>query len=253
MTELAQEAALADEHASAADLAGSAGRRLISLRERSRSNAELLGSADFTSHTFLLDELSRLYPSDAVRSEEGRGDAHHDSGQRLWVIDPLDGTREFCDPPRQDWAVHVALVVDGLPVVGAVALPARRLTLSTASPPRLPPLARRPLRVLVSRTRPTELGRVVADKLGGELIPMGSAGAKAMAVVLGEAEVYVHSGGQYEWDTAAPAAVAIAAGLHVSRLDGSALLYGRPDPWLPEILVCRPELADLVLTLCTAS
>jgi 3'(2'), 5'-bisphosphate nucleotidase len=252
MSGLMQGATSALDHATAATLARLAGERLLSLRERSGSSAVLGRSGDITSHTFLLNELGRRFPCDAVRSEEGRRDLPHDYGQRLWVIDPLDGTREFCDPPRQDWAVHVALVLDGLPVAGAVALPARRLTLSTESPRVLPPVLHRPLRVLVSRTRPSEYGRVIAERLRGDLVSMGSAGAKAMAVVLGEAEIYIHSGGQYEWDSAAPAAVAIAAGLHVSRLDGSAVHYGRPDPWLPDILVCRPELAVAALTLCQA-
>ena len=88
---------------------------------------------------------------------------------------------------------------------------------------------------------------IVAEALGAELVAMGSAGAKAMAVVLGHADIYAHSGGQYEWDSCAPVAVAKAAGLHVSRIDGSELRYNQPDPYLPDLLICRPELAAEVL------
>jgi 3'(2'), 5'-bisphosphate nucleotidase len=166
---------------------------------------------------------------------------------RVWIVDPLDGTREYGEVPRTDWAVHVALVVDGTPVAGAVALPARGLTLATDAAPALPPRGEGSPRVVVSRSRPPAAATRIADALGGELVSLGSAGAKAMAVVLGEADVYPHSGGQYEWDSAAPVAVAAAAGLHVSRLDGSPLVYNRPDPYLPDLLVCRPELADRVI------
>ena len=165
---------------------------------------------------------------------------------RVWIVDPLDGTREFGEPPRTDWAVHVALVIGGEPVAGAVALPARGLVLSTASPPRLPPGVERP-RVVVSRTRPPASAQQLVNALDAELVPMGSAGAKAMAVVLGDADIYAHSGGQYEWDSAAPVAVAASAGLHVSRLDGSPLRYNQRDAWLPDLLICRPELAQPVL------
>jgi 3'(2'), 5'-bisphosphate nucleotidase len=165
----------------------------------------------------------------------------------VWIVDPLDGTREYGEVPRTDWAVHVALVVDGRPVAGAVALPARGLTLATRPPPPPPPAWHGPPRVVVSRSRPPAEARRMAEALGGELVPCGSAGAKAMAVVLGEAEAYPHSGGQYEWDSAAPVAVAAAAGLHVSRLDGSPLEYNRPDPYLPDLLICRPELAEAVI------
>ena len=136
-----------------------------------------------------------------------------------------------------------ALIVDEVPVAGAVSLPARHLTLGTAPPPRLPPRAPGALRIVVSRTRPPAAALALAARLQAELVAMGSAGAKTMAVVLGEADIYVHAGGQYEWDSAAPVAVAAAAGLHVSRLDGTALRYNRPDPWLPDQLICRQELA----------
>jgi 3'(2'), 5'-bisphosphate nucleotidase len=165
----------------------------------------------------------------------------------VWIVDPLDGTREFCETGRTDWAVHVALTIAGEAVAGAVALPARGLTLTTDPPPPARPTHDEEIRILVSRTRPPYQAQLVQEALGGRLVPMGSAGAKSMAVVLGDADIYAHAGGQYEWDNAAPAAVATAAGLHVSRLDGSPLRYNQPDPWLPDLLICRPDLAERVL------
>lgn len=202
---------------------------------------------DRSSHQLLASRLAEERPRDAVLSEEAADDLSRLGSSRVWVIDPLDGTREFGELPRQDWAVHVALCVQGIAVVGAVALPAMGTVLTTARPPAVatPPPRRR--RILVSRTRPTELANLLAGALDADLVPMGSAGAKAMAVVRGEADVYAHSGGQYEWDSAAPVAVAQAAGLHASRLDGSALTYNRRDPSLPDLLICRPELAEPTL------
>jgi 3'(2'), 5'-bisphosphate nucleotidase len=202
---------------------------------------------DRQAHLFLVDLLAREAPDDAVLSEEGRDDLRRLENERVWIVDPVDGTREFSEPGRTDWAVHVALAIDGVAVAGAVALPARGLTLTTDPPPPARPPDEDEIRILVSRTRPPHQARLVQEALGGRLVPMGSAGAKAMAVVLGEADVYAHAGGQYEWDNAAPAAVAAAAGLHVSRLDGSPLRYNQPDPWLPDLLICRPDLAEPVL------
>ncbi len=166
--------------------------------------------------------------------------------RRVWIVDPLDGTREFSEG-RVDFAVHVALVENGVPTAGAVALPAEHLVLATADPPTVPPRGQRRLRLLVSRTRPPVEASTVAARLDAELFPMGSAGAKAMAVVRGDGDIYLHAGGQYEWDSAAPVAVALAAGLHATRLDGSVLTYDHADPWLPDLLICRPELAAEVL------
>ena len=179
-------------------------------------------------------------------SEEG--ERATEGGGRTWVVDPLDGTREFGEPGREDWAVHVALVVDDEVVVGAVALPARGVVLSTGAPPALPPTTRTQPRVVVSRTRPPPFAEAFAEEIGGELTPLGSAGAKTAAVVLGEADVFVHAGGQHAWDTAAPTAVALAAGAHVSRLDGSLVRFDCADPWTPDILVCRPSLREAALT-----
>jgi 3'(2'), 5'-bisphosphate nucleotidase len=181
-----------------------------------------------------------------VLSEEG--ERATEGGGRTWVVDPLDGTREFGEPGREDWAVHVALVVDEQAVAGAVALPARGAVLSTGAPSSLPPPDRRPPRIVVSRTRPPAFAEGFAEALGGKLLSLGSAGAKTAAVVIGEAEVYVHAGGQHAWDTAAPTAVALAAGAHVSRLDGSPVRFDCADPWTPDLLVCRPWLREAALT-----
>ena len=208
---------------------------------------------DRQAHELLAAELAAARPADAVLSEEGADSTARLDAERVWVVDPLDGTREYSEPGRTDWAVHVALVVDERPVAGAVALPALGLTLSTADPPRLPVARPGPPRLVVSRSRPPQQASDVATALGAEMAPLGSAGAKAMAVVRGEADVYVHAGGQYEWDSCAPAAVAAAAGCSVSRLDGTDLRYNQPDPYLPDLVICRPELAGAVLAALAAS
>lgn len=240
-----------DDHRLAAALATEAGELLVRLRaELAGEGAEgkALGRAgDAAAHELLMDRLAAARPADAVLSEEGAADPARLTAPRVWIVDPLDGTREFSEVPREDWAVHVALVVGGSPVAGAVALPARGLTLGTLPAPAPPPAGDGPPRVLVSRTRPPAEALRIAEVLGGTLVPLGSAGAKAMAVVLGEADAYAHSGGQYEWDSAAPVAVARAAGLHASRLDGAPLAYNGADPYLPDLLVCRPELAPAVI------
>jgi len=184
---------------------------------------------------------------DALLSEESPDDGRRFRSKRVWIVDPLDGTREFGEPERDDWAVHVALVDRGELAAGAVALPARRETYSTAVPPTLPVATQRAPRIAVSRTRPAKEAELLAARLDGELVPMGSAGAKAMAVVTGNVDIYVHSGGQHAWDSAAPVAVAIAAGAHASRIDGSQLMYDQETTWLPDLLICRPEWRDRVL------
>ncbi|HEY8523520.1 MAG TPA: 3'(2'),5'-bisphosphate nucleotidase CysQ [Acidimicrobiales bacterium] len=240
-----------DDHALASRVAAEAGELLIDLRRRLTSEGvsarTLKDAGDAEAHELIVRLLTEARPGDAVLSEEGAADPARLDHQRVWIVDPLDGTREFGEVPRTDWAVHVALVVDGSPVAGAVALPARQLTLGTEPAPDPPPAPRGAPRVVVSRSRPPYEAVRIADAIGGELVPLGSAGAKAMAVVLGDADVYAHSGGQYEWDSAAPVAVARAAGLHASRLDGSPLVYNQPNPYLPDLLICRPELADDVI------
>lgn len=223
------------------------------LAEAGTDEREIKDRGDRRSHEWLMDALRRVRPDDAVLSEEGKDDLARLAASRVWIVDPVDGTREYGEG-RTDWAVHVALAVDGMPVVGAVALPGLGVTLATASPPPLPDRdPDSPVRLVVSRSRPPALATAVASTLGGVLVPMGSAGAKAMAVVRGEADVYVHGGGQYEWDNCAPAAVALAAGLHATRLDGSPLRYNNADPYLPDLVICRPELADDVLTAVAAA
>ena len=238
------------DHAFAARLATQAGRLLLAVRDElaDATPAERKSAGDKRSHDFLMEALAAERPADAVLSEEGADSAARLDAERVWIVDPLDGTREFSEPGRTDWAVHVALWQAGELVAGAVALPAQGITLATPdvpSPPAAPP---RP-RVVVSRTRPPAVALTVRDGLNGTLVEMGSAGAKAAAVVQGLADVYVHAGGQYEWDSAAPVAVARAAGLHTSRVDGAALAYNRPDPLLPDVLICRPKYADAVLAI----
>lgn len=245
---LAELAPDADDHTVAAALATAAGQRLLEIRaEVGHADAKALRSAgDQGAQDLLAMHLSLLRPADAVLSEEAKDDRARLQASRVWIIDPLDGTREFSETGRSDWAVHVALWVDGELAAGAVALPERGLTLATPDVPQPPPNLGRH-RVVVSRTRPPREAAEVSAALDAELVPLGSAGAKVCAVVLGDVDVYIHSGGQYEWDSAAPVAVARAAGLHTSRLDGTALAYNRADPYLPDLLVCRCELAERVL------
>ena len=240
-----------DDHIFAAQLAASAGDLLTEVRQElaGQETQVIKDQGDKRSHDFLMQALAQNRPTDGVLSEEGSAHSVHplrEDCERVWIIDPVDGTREYSEPLRTDWAVHVALALNGQPVVGAVALPALGLTLSTATSLPLEPFGPVPATPLVgvSRSRPPAVALAVAESLNGELVEMGSAGAKAMAVVRGEVDLYVHAGGQYEWDNCAPAAVALAAGLHVSRLDGSPLTYNHPDPWLPDLLICRTELAS---------
>jgi 3'(2'), 5'-bisphosphate nucleotidase len=198
------------------------------------------------SHQYIVGALRAARPLDAVLSEEAADDPTRLRSDRVWIVDPLDGTREFGEADRTDWAVHVALARQGRAVCAAVALPAQSRVLSTQPPPPRP--ERRPgrLRLVASRSRPPAITLSLAEELGAEVLPMGSAGAKAAAVVSGVADVYIHAGGQYEWDVAAPAAVAAAAGLHASRLDGSPLRFNQIHPWSPDLLICHSELTGLV-------
>lgn len=232
----------------AAHLAAEAGRLLIAVREGSGLMGKALGVAgDAAANRYLCDAIRTARPDDGLLSEEEKDNPVRLAKSRVWIVDPVDGTREYSEG-RGDWAVHVALSVDGAPVLGAVALPglAGEVVLLSDQPQPLFPMAGRP-RFLVSRTRPAHEAEDVAAALGGELVPMGSAGAKAMAVVRGEAEVYLHSGGQFEWDSCAPVAVALAHGLHCSRIDGSPLIYNQPDTYMPDLLICRAEWAERVL------
>ncbi|MET4428183.1 3'(2'),5'-bisphosphate nucleotidase CysQ [Mycolicibacterium sp. 624] len=244
------------DHQLAARLATEAGELLLGVRaELADADAkERKAAGDKRSHDFLMAALAAERPGDAVLSEEGADDRIRLTSDRVWIVDPLDGTREFSELGREDWAVHVALWVrngdHGELVAGAVALPAQGVTPATPDVAPPPPAPATP-RVVVSRTRPPEVALAVRDALGGTLVEMGSAGAKVAAVVQGLADVYVHAGGQYEWDSAAPVAVARAAGLFTSRIDGSPLRYNQSDVLLPDLIVCRPELADAVLAVTT--
>ncbi len=239
---------MSDDHELAGRLATEAGELLLEVRAEfaDAESADRKAAGDRRSHEFLMAALAEHRPEDAVLSEEGADDKVRLNSDRVWIVDPLDGTREFSELGRQDWAVHVALWERGELVAGAVALPAQGVTLATptviapAAAPGAP-------RVVVSRTRPPAVALAVRDALGGVLVEMGSAGAKVASVVQGISDVYVHAGGQYEWDSAAPVAVARAAGLFTSRIDGSRLVYNQSNVSLPDLIVCRPELADAVL------
>lgn len=248
-------AATPEDHRLAADLARQAGELLMALREElveaGATASELKAEGDSRSNEFLMDRLTAARPADAILSEEG--DRDHGplatgrlDAERVWIVDPLDGTREYGEPPRMDWAVHVALAVDGVPVVGAVALPAQSLVLNTAYPLGLRDQPSTPPRVIMSRTRRPASATHLAQALGAEVVEMGSAGAKVAAVITGTADVYAHNGGQYEWDSCAPVAVALATGLHATRLDGQPLIYNNADPLLPDLVVCHPALVDQV-------
>jgi 3'(2'), 5'-bisphosphate nucleotidase len=240
-----------DDLALAARLATGAGAILRDLQANSSLEGKALGRAgDAAANAWLMAEIAAARPDDAILCEEERDGAARLAASRVWIIDPLDGTREYGEG-RTDWAVHVALAIDGVAAVGAVALPGIDRTLTSAPGGAVPP-ANIPPRMLVSRTRPAREAVAVAQAIGAELLPMGSAGAKAMAVVRGEADIYLHTGGQYQWDNCAPVAVAAAHGLHCSRVDGSAILYNDAETSLPDLLICRPEWADRVLALVAA-
>lgn len=230
----------------AAHLAKVAGDLLITVRGSGMLSAKALGKAgDATANQFLVHALREQRPEDGLLSEEEKDNAERLSMNRVWIVDPVDGTREYGEE-RIDWAVHVALAIDGVATIGAVGLPGAGVVLRSDQPQAVPP-APETLRMVVSRTRPAREATEVAARLGAELVPMGSAGAKAMAIVRGEADIYLHSGGQYEWDSCAPVAVAQAHGLHCSRIDGSPLIYNQADVYMPDLLICRKEHAERVL------
>jgi 3'(2'), 5'-bisphosphate nucleotidase len=232
----------------AAHLADCAGKLLLEVRASGLFSDKALGKAgDATANQFLVHAIRAARPDDGLLSEEMKDDGIRLAKRRVWIIDPVDGTREYGEG-RVDWAVHVALAIDGVAEIGAVALPGVGVVMRSDQPSTLP-RAGTPLRMVVSRTRPAKEALDIAQKLGAELVPMGSSGAKAMAILRGEADIYLHSGGQYEWDSAAPVAVAQAHGLHCSRIDGSALKYNNQDVYLPDLLIGRKEHAQSVLKL----
>jgi 3'(2'), 5'-bisphosphate nucleotidase len=238
----------ADDHVLSEWLATVAGERLLEVRAEGLEGRELKDAGDQAAHEVLTKLLATHRPDDAVLSEEGKDDKARLHAERVWIVDPLDGTREFSEPPRDDWAVHVALWSGGDLVAGAVAQPALGETFSTAAPPVVPPRTSERPRIAVSRTRPPAFVEALAAELGADLVPMGSAGVKVISVVRDVSDAYVHAGGQYEWDNAAPVAVARSAGLFCSRVDGSELRYNQDDVSLPDLIVCRPELSEAIIS-----
>ena len=239
--------AATDDHAFAAWVATEAGRRLLEVRGEGLEGRELKDAGDAAAQELIAGLLAEHRPHDAVLSEEASDDLVRLEAERVWIIDPLDGTREFSEPPRDDWAVHVALWESGELTAGAVAQPALGETFSTASPPVVPAASSPRPRIAVSRTRPPAFVEALAAELDAELVPMGSAGVKVLSVARDVSDAYVHAGGQYQWDNAAPVAVARAAGLYCSRVDGSPLVYNEEDTSLPDLIVCRPELAERIV------
>ncbi len=232
----------------AAHLADCAGKLLLDVRASGLLSLKALGKAgDATANQFLIHAIREQRPDDGLLSEEEKDNKVRCGMSRVWIVDPVDGTREYGES-RTDWAVHIALAIDGEPVLGAVALPGLGVVMRSDEPVPVPPAPAK-LRMVVSRTRPAREATEVAERIGAELVPMGSAGAKAMAVIRGEADIYLHSGGQYEWDSCAPVAVALGHGLHCSRIDGSPLVYNCPDVYMPDLLICRKEHAAMVLEL----
>lgn len=235
-----------DDAELAAKLAEVAGRIAVEVRDSGLIEGKTLGKAgDHVANAFLMRAIAEQRPDDGVLSEESADTEDRLSKERVWIIDPVDGTREYGER-RTDWAVHIGLAIGGKPVIGAVALPGVPQVLRTDSVETVPPAPKK-LRMVVSRTRPGADSEAVAALIGADLVPMGSAGAKAMSIIRGEADIYLHSGGQYEWDNCAPAAVALAHGLHASRIDGSAMTYNNRDVSLPDLLICRREHAGMVL------
>ncbi len=235
----------------ASRIATQAGVMLVELRDELAIEGihywDLKDEGDIAGHRYIMDALTQARPDDVILSEEAADNRRRLSAERVWIIDPIDGTNEFAEPPRYDWAIHIALWEKGKLTVGSVALPTLGITFDADPAPIVPPSTReRPL-LVTSRTRNPYCAVKVANALGCDVARLGSAGAKAMAVVMGEADIYVHDGGMYQWDSAAPSAVAAAAGLHVSRTDGSPLIYNEESLWLPDFLVCRPEFAEAAL------
>ncbi len=245
-----------NDHELAAYVAERAGALLLAVRAEAVAEgvdeAELKSRGDSRSNDLILELLAEHRPNDAVLSEESKDDLARLHAERVWIVDPVDGTREYSES-RSDWAVHVALVSAGAPIAAAVALPGMGRVLNMVPVESIAAAHHGPVRLVVSRTRPPALATYLAESQGMDLVPMGSAGAKAMSVLLGDSDVYAHGGGQYEWDSCAPVGVALGAGLHCSRLDGSPLVYNNENPYLPDLLICRPELAEPMLAAIAAA
>ena len=235
----------------ASRVATEAGAMLVELRDELVAEGihywDLKDEGDVAGHRYIMSALTAARPDDVILSEEAVDNRRRLSAERVWIIDPIDGTNEFAEHPRHDWAIHIALWEAGELTAASVALPTLGVTFDASPAAIVPPSTRaRPL-LVTSRSRNPYCAVMVANALGCDVARLGSAGAKAMAIVMGEADIYVHDGGMYQWDSAAPSAVAKAAGLHVSRIDGSPLKYNQESLWLPDFLVCRTELAEPAL------
>jgi 3'(2'), 5'-bisphosphate nucleotidase len=235
----------------ASRVATEAGAMLVELRDELVAEGihywDLKDEGDVAGHRYIMSALTAARPDDVILSEEAADNRRRLSAERVWIIDPIDGTNEFAEHPRHDWAIHIALWEAGELTAASVALPTLGVTFDASPAAVVPPSTRaRPL-LVTSRSRNPYCAVMVANALGCDVARLGSAGAKAMAIVMGEADIYVHDGGMYQWDSAAPSAVAKAAGLHVSRIDGSPLEYNKESLWLPDFLVCRTELAEPAL------
>jgi 3'(2'), 5'-bisphosphate nucleotidase len=235
----------------ASRVATEAGAMLVELRNELVAEGihywDLKDEGDVAGHRYIMSALTAARPDDVILSEEAADNRRRLNAERVWIIDPIDGTNEFAEHPRHDWAIHIALWEAGELTAASVALPTLGVTFDASPAAVVPPSTRaRPL-LVTSRSRNPYCAVMVANALGCDVARLGSAGAKAMAIVMGEADIYVHDGGMYQWDSAAPSAVAKAAGLHVSRIDGSPLEYNKESLWLPDFLVCRTELAEPAL------
>ena len=235
----------------ASRVATEAGAMLVELRDELVAEGihywDLKDEGDVAGHRYIMSALTAARPDDVILSEEAADNRKRLSAERVWIIDPIDGTNEFAEHPRHDWAIHIALWESGELTAASVALPTLGITFDASPGAVVPPSTRAKPLLVTSRSRNPYCAVMVANALGCDVARLGSAGAKAMAVVMGEADIYVHDGGMYQWDSAAPSAVAKAAGLHVSRIDGSPLKYNQESLWLPDFLVCRTELAEPAL------
>ena len=235
----------------ASRVATEAGVMLVNLRDELVAEGihywDLKDEGDIAGHRYIMSALTVARPDDVILSEEAADNRKRLNAERVWIIDPIDGTNEFAEHPRHDWAIHIALWESGELTAASVALPTLGITFDASPAAVVPPSTREKPLLVTSRSRNPYCAVMVANALGCDVARLGSAGAKAMAIVMGEADIYVHDGGMYQWDSAAPSAVAKAAGLHVSRIDGSPLKYNQESLWLPDFLVCRIELAEPAL------
>ncbi len=235
----------------ASRVATEAGIMLVELRDELVAEGihywDLKDEGDIAGHRYIMSALTAARPDDVILSEEAADNRKRLSADRVWIIDPIDGTNEFAEHPRHDWAIHIALWESGELTAASVALPTLGITFDASPAAVVPPSKREKPLLVTSRSRNPYCAVMVANALGCDVARLGSAGAKAMTIVMGEADIYVHDGGMYQWDSAAPSAVAQAAGLHVSRIDGSELKYNQESLWLPDFLVCRTEFAEAAL------